>query len=358
MSTRLQARGSPIRWAAWMMAFVALLVLGTVGAGAEDCSRDPELHFPPSGSTIGDTEIVQEVTPTSVCAGGEILITVTVDNMTCGAAGAFDLNAYYDAYDGAHFIGTYRVGGLAGCTTLVHQFTWNTTGVPPGPHTVLVWADVLNEVDESEWPDGESNNQYQLPVEVMVYPYAPWIEATKTYTDLDGGKVYPGDTIRYTIVIHNEGCADQEDNPGHEFTDVLPDSVAATGTASASAGSAALDGNTLTWDGAITAGGSVTITVEAKVDPDAEDGQVICNQGTVFWDSSANGSNDAEEPTDDPETPADDDPTCFTVVVPVDPAAAGTIDAPTLSEWAQILLGVLMTAAFIGMLFRRRHAAV
>ena len=361
MYMQLEARGSPLRWAARLLIVAVLCAACSVGVAAEECTKKPELWIPSNGEELENGVSVQKVAPSSVCAGEEILVTVTVDNMSCGAAGAFDLAVYYDVYDEAHLIKTLPaddnplyIPGLDGCEHITHTFTWDTTGVPPGAHTVLVWADPDNTV--IELTDDFVNNKYQMPTEVMIYPYAPWIEATKTDTDLDGGKVYPGDTVKYTIVIRNEGCADQGDNPGHEFTDVLPDSVAATGTVSASDGTAALDGNTLNWDGIVPAGGSVTITVTVKVDEEAEDGQVICNQGTVHWDSNADGSNNAQEPTDDPETPTDDDPTCFTVSIPANPATVGTIDAPTLSEWAQILFSVLMAGSFIVMLVRRRRA--
>jgi len=68
--------------------------------------------------------------------------------------------------------------------------------------------------------------------------------------------------------------------------------------------------------------------------------------------------NDAVEPTDDPESAAEDDPTCLTVEVPSGPLPlSGTIDAPTLSEWGMIAAFALFVFAFWGVWRRRARAA-
>lgn len=336
---------------------VILVTLSTFVAVADDCGKSAELWFPANGTSLDNGVSVQEVTST-VCQGGTILITVTVDNMSCGpttdSAGnpaEFDLTIYYDQYDSGHLVDTLHITGLDGCEHITHQFAWNTTGIQPGTHAILLWADPHNAVVELN----ETNNKYTMPTEVVIYPYAPVIDATKTYSDVNGGDVKPDDTIDYTVVITNVGCADQTDNQGHEFSDSLPAGLYATGASSASSGTAMVDGDNVYWDGAIPSGGSVTITFVAKVSSDAEDGQEICNQGHVYWDSDADGTNDADEPTDDPSTAIDDDPTCFTITISDEPALVGTIDAPTLSQWAQITLSILLVLSFAVMLIKRRN---
>ncbi len=349
MLHKIRTHANPAGLAVGASVFIILLVLSVTAATAEDCEKNAELWFPPSGTELENGDSVQAVT-SPVCQGGTIMITVTVDNMSCGASSAFYLNVYYDQYDSAHLIDTLYVAGLDGCEHVTHQFMWDTTGVSLGTHTILAWVDPNNDVAELD----ETNNQYEMPYTATINPYAPLIESTKTYSDVNGGDVKPDDTVDYTIVIRNDGCADQADNPGDEFIDSLPAGVTATGAVSASAGSIALDGDTVRWNGSIPSGGTVTITIAANIDSDAEDGQEICNQGHVYWDSDGNGTNDADEPTDDPDTPVDDDPTCLVVSVPTDPAVVGTIDAPTLSEWAQILLGLLISSSFAVMIIRRR----
>ncbi len=349
MLHNMRTRKNPAILAVGASVFIILLVL-SVAAGMADCTNDPNLYFPVPGTTFGDGEWVQAVT-SPVCQGGTIIIKVTVGNSSCGASSPFYLNVYYDQYDAAHLIDTLYVDGLDGCNYVMHQFMWDTTGVSLGTHTILAWADPDNDVPELN----EDDNQYEMPFAATINPYAPLIEATKTYSDVNGGDVNPDDTIDYTIVIRNDGCADQANNPGDEFVDSLPAGVTATGAVSASTGSIVLDGQTVRWNGEIPASGTVTITIVAKIDSDAVDGQEICNQGHVNWDSDGNATNDADEPTDDPSTPTDDDPTCLIVSVPTDPAVVGTIDAPTLSEWAQILLAILIGSSFAVMVVRRRR---
>lgn len=94
----------------------------------------------------------------------------------------------------------------------------------------------------------------------------------------------------------------------------------------------------------------MTIVLEATVDPQAADGTETCSQGVAHYDADANGSNDSEEPTDDPSTAADDDPTCLHVRVPLTyTPIAGTIDAPTMTEWGAIAFGSLLALVFFGL---------
>jgi uncharacterized repeat protein (TIGR01451 family) len=181
----------------------------------------------------------------------------------------------------------------------------------------------------------------------------------KTAVDTDGGVVRPGDTIRYEVTIWNYGCADLEDNPGHEFTDALPAGIVATGQTTETSGTAGVEGDNIVWDGGIPAGGYVTITYRVDVDMDLEVGTQICNQGVVHWDSNDDGTNDSETRTDDPTTDAEGDPTCVTLDEPVGPLPlSGTIDAPTLSQWGMILSSCLFALAFAWHGLRRRRVSV
>ena len=88
------------------------------------------------------------------------------------------------------------------------------------------------------------------------------VTATKTVT----GTFNPGGAITYTVVLTNAGPAAQADNPGNEFVDVLPASLtlvsasATSGTAVATVGT-----RTVTWNGSLANGASVTITISATI---------------------------------------------------------------------------------------------
>ncbi len=330
---------------------VVIVLLATGSVRAEDpCGKAPDVWFPEPGVVLaGGVTSVQYISG-DVCEGGKVTVTVTVDNLSCGDAGPFDVTAYWD--NKTHPIQTRHVESLPGCEFVQLTFTWDTEGVPPGPHTILVVADsgtVLPELNEG-------NNT--ITFDVLVSPYEPLIEAEKIYIDVDGGVPNPGDTIRYEIEIVNDGCADLEDNDGHEFVDVLSDLLSATGYVQASSGTIQVDGNRIVWDGRIPSGGSVRLTFKVTIASDVESGTEICNQGTVRWDIDGDGVVDGTERTDDPDTPDDDDPTCFIVEESTIPLPlSGTIDAPGLTEWGMIVLSILLGTGFWWRVRRRPAGA-
>ncbi|MGB2983760.1 MAG: IPTL-CTERM sorting domain-containing protein [Candidatus Bipolaricaulia bacterium] len=341
------------RWKIVLSAALAIALLSVVASAEDPCTKLPDLWLPPDGipGLEGGGISIQETTG-DVCEGGTITITVTVDNLSCGDAGPFDVTVYYD--DLSNVIATQHVDGLPGCEFTVLTFTWDTGGVPAGEHEIIACADTGGDVIELN----EGNNCLSIEEELNVRPNAPWIEATKTFDDPNGGTPHPGERIEFEVVLCNEGCADQEDNPGHEFTDTLPAGLTALNFVSATRGTISIDGNGYVWDGDIPAGGCVTLTFKAEIDGDVEDLTDLCNQGTVHWDSDGDGSNDAVEPTDDPDTPAEDDATCLTVEISSGPLPlSGTIDAPTLSEWGMIVAFVLFVLAFWRVSRRRKAAA-
>jgi uncharacterized repeat protein (TIGR01451 family) len=167
------------------------------------------------------------------------------------------------------------------------------------------------------------------------------VSATKTVS----GSAVEGGTLTYTIVLTNSGSAAQGDNAGHEFTDTLPSSLTLV-SANATSGTPGTTGNTVNWDGSIPAGGSVTITITATVNPGTA-GTTISNQGTVSYDSDGDGTNDATASTDNPNTPAAGDSTSVTVGAPV--AAV-----PTLSDLGLLALALALAAAALALVRRRR----
>ena len=332
---------------------LAIALLPWVVLADDPCTKLPDLWLPPDGTEgLANGGISIQTTTGGVCQGDIVTITVTIDNLSCGDAGPFDVRVYYD--DTSNVIGTQHVEELPGCEYTVLTFVWDTDHVPTGEHDVLVCADTGHDVIELN----EDNNCLVIEQNLLIRPNAPYIEVEKAAIDTDGGTVQPGDTIRYEVTIWNYGCADMEDNPGHEFTDPLPDGMNPTGQITETSGTAAIEGTTIVWDGGIPSGGSVTITYRVTLDNDLEVGTQICNQGTVYSDSTGDGSNDEATPTDDPSTAEEDDPTCVTIDEPTRPLPlSGTIDAPTLSEWGMIAAGILFALAFAWHWIRRRNAA-
>lgn len=142
---------------------------------------------------------------------------------------------------------------------------------------------------------------------------APWIEAYKTAAltgDVNGdGAANPGDTLTYTITLTNYGYADALDVILVDT--LLPHLRLVIGSVTVSDPAALItqDANLTVRIASIAPGASVIITFDAQINPHLDRPVTsVANQGVV------SGSNFADEPTDDPATPADDDPT----IVPVE----------------------------------------
>lgn len=152
-----------------------------------------------------------------------------------------------------------------------------------------------------------SNTAVIVPPGPVVDPNPPNNSATDSDTlvipgsIVSGSKTVAGDfseggTVTYTITLHNSAGA-QADNPGHELVDVLPSDLTLV-SASATSGTAvaSLGTNTVTWDGSISGGGNVTITITATIT--ALQGTRISNQATINYDSDGNGTNDTSTVTE------------------------------------------------------------
>lgn len=143
-----------------------------------------------------------------------------------------------------------------------------------------------------------------------------FVGASKTVS----GTFTPGGTVAYTIVLPNPGVVSRQDVAGSdELTDVLPSSLVLV-SASASAGTALATPatGTITWNGAIAAGSSVTVTIQATVKPGTAPGTLVSNQGAVRFDADGNGTNESSVLTDDPSLPGSSDATSFSVPLSLD----------------------------------------
>jgi uncharacterized repeat protein (TIGR01451 family) len=160
------------------------------------------------------------------------------------------------------------------------------------------------------------------------------LSATKTAT----GPFTPGATITYTIVVTNGGPATQGDNPGNEVTDILPAPLQLV-SASASSGTAVADtvNDTVTWNGSIAAGASVTITIQAVIPPGTPSGTTISNQASLSFDADGDGTNEASGVSDNPAAAGGDNPTDFVVGEAVNIAEIPTLDQIGLMALATIL---------------------
>lgn len=165
---------------------------------------------------------------------------------------------------------------------------------------------------------------------------APVLAATKTVS----GTFTPGGSITYVITISNTGTAASADNVGDEFTDVLPGQLTlVNATASAGTAVANIGTRTVTWNGSVAAGGSVTITINATINNTLG---TVSNQGSVSYDADGNGSNETVLQTDDPGAAGNANATTF--------AIGGTLQSiPVLGDLSKLLMALCVLA--VGLVF-------
>ncbi|HEX4953669.1 MAG TPA: IPTL-CTERM sorting domain-containing protein [Thermoanaerobaculia bacterium] len=238
---------------------------------------------------------------------------------TCTANGAGNINDTANLPSGGSV--TYTVNGTVGLAFV--GVLSNTATVTAGPGIT---------------DPNTGNNSAQDDTTVAS---AASVSGTKTVS----GDFTEGGAIQYTVVLSNASASAQLDNPGDEFTDNVPATVTVTG-ASATSGTAAFLGNTVTWNGSIPGNGSVTITIDATINAGTL-GQTISNQGTINFDADGNGTNESTTSTDDPAAGGQLDPTDLIV-------GGNALEIPTLSPLGLALLMLAMAAAAWAVLRRRR----
>jgi uncharacterized repeat protein (TIGR01451 family) len=199
------------------------------------------------------------------------------------------------------------------------SFTLNTTvqpGTPPGS-VISTTASV-----SSAAVDPTPGNNSATATTGVTSPAL--LSATKQATG-SGGRFFETAPFTYTIVITNSGISTQANNSGDEMVDQLPSSVTLV-SATATSGVALADivNNRVTWNGSILSGGSVTVTIQARVNSGTA-GSTISNRATVAYDADGNGTNESTAQSND------------VVFVPASAAAI-----PALSNFALIALALLL----------------
>ncbi|MEV0676458.1 DUF11 domain-containing protein [Actinosynnema sp. NPDC050436] len=216
-------------------------------------------------------EIAKAVSATSAKPGDVVTYTVTVTESTgnaaySGASFTDDLSGVLDdaAWNGDATATSGSATFDPGAKTLV----WNgdvpaggtvtityrvTVGVPPAGDERL--RNTVTGPEDSTCPPGGDCGT-DTPVALLKIRKTASLAQPKA-----------GDTVTYTVVVGNQGAADYV---GASFTDDLTgvlDDAAWNGDATATSGSATFDpgAKTLTWNGDVAAGGTVTVTYSVTV---------------------------------------------------------------------------------------------
>jgi uncharacterized repeat protein (TIGR01451 family) len=212
-------------------------------------------------------------------------------------------------------------GGVWNAAT--RTITWPAADVVPGTNLVLRFsADLVfpmadgtvvcnqgsvtsQDVTGAVLTDDPATAPAADPTCVTVESEPDLAPTEKTVTDLNGGDVVPGDILRYTITVDNQGT---QNATNVVVTDVVSSDLTNVTPMDGGVFNAAT--STITWNvGQAPAKGQVTLRFDAQVVLPLDDGTQISNQGSVT-------AAEITTPvlTDDPATPATDDPTVVTVV--------------------------------------------
>ncbi len=332
------------------------LVENTATVSASTPDPDSDNDSDSAGTTIGsgsaDVSVTKVGDQDPVAAGGQIQYTITLQN--AGPSAAFDAMLDDPLPLGTTFASltsppgwtcaTPAVGanGLVSCTNPILAvgsavFVLTVTVDPSvTPGTNLENTATAGAATADPTPGNESSASQAG----VVSPAS--LASSKS---VSGDFVRYG-TITYTIVLTNTAASTQADNPGDELTDILPSTLtlvgatATSGTATANAGT-----NTVTWNGSIPPGDSVTITIEATINGDVAYGSFISNQASIAFDGDGDGTNESSGLTDDPSVGGSADPTVFQV-------AEAVAAIPALDPTALLLLGVVL--AMCGLFVMRR----
>ncbi len=280
-------------------------------------------------TTLAVTNVLATASP--VLAGGAPSFTVTVRNtgidtllnvsvatnrapVAAIASGTPSSGSFNTA------TGIWTIPSIAAGATV----TLNLTLTAPS----MIGALTVNAVATAENSPGA-----QLAAAIVNVLSPATVTATKTVA---GSTFDPGSSVTYTVTLTNSAATAQLDNPGAEFTDVLPAGLVLV-SASASGGTAVATpaSNTVTWNGVIPPAGSVVITIVATLKLGTQ-GTTISNQATAAYDADGNGSNESIALTDDPGVAGAVNPTSFAVQF------AAVTPVPTLSEMALVLLALLL----------------
>jgi uncharacterized repeat protein (TIGR01451 family) len=257
---------------------------------------------------------------------------------------------------GVTLVSANATSGVAGANTGTNTVTWDGSIGATSSVTITIVAtinaaagsSVSNQGTAAYDADSNGTNESSALTDdpgtgaandptTFTVTSPPSVTGTKAVS----GTFHQGNNVTYTVVLTNSGGTTQLDNPGAEFTDVLPAGLtlvsanAPSGTTAANTGT-----NTVTWNGSLAASSSVTITIVATIN--AAPGSSVSNQGTVSYDADDNATNESSTVTDDPGTGAANDATTFTVTSPPSITATKTV-AGSFHQGNNVTYTVMLT---------------
>ena len=297
-----------------------------------------------------DYSILKSDSPDPVLAGGELTYTITATSEGVDPIASVEIQDELPA--GTTFQSLVAAAGWTCVTPDVGTHgtvTCSIASMPSGDAVFTLVVEVSPDTAAgsvlanvalmlSATPEPDSNDNSATALTDVAPPPAPALAVSKTAS----GDFTAGGAVTYTLVVTNTGTGAQPDNPGDELTDVLPpELVLVSATATSGMAVATVATGTVTWNGAVAEGGSVTITIEALIRPEVAPGTTVENQASFLFDADGDGTNEAGGVSDDPGEAGSADPTSF-VVAGGGPTLA---EIPTLGSWGALALALMLALA-------------
>ncbi len=287
------------------------------------------------GSTGSYTIVVGNAGPNAATAtvNDTVPAGFTVSGFTCTGTGG----ATCPATGGASQVIAAPVSLPVGSTaTFVVNGTYSQVGTVSNTATVTITAPATDPV---------AGNNSATDTTTVGSPAN--VSGTKTIT---ANTSTPGlIPTTMTIVLTNNGTGTQLDNPGNEFDDVLGQGFI-FGSVTSTSGVVAYDPatRTVSFNGSIAAGASVTITITGQINRFDVPGGTFSNQGTIRFDADGNGTNESTALTDDPSVPGAANPTVLVL------GSGGIVGVPALDRLG-LLLMLLSFGLFGAVTLRNRE---
>lgn len=252
-----------------------------------------------------DLAITKTASPNPVNATGEVTFTINVTNN--GPSTANDVTVTDPLATGLTLVSaTSTQGSCSGAETITCNIGSLDAAAPNNVATITIKAKVAGNYPPgplantavgggSTSDPNNGNNSGSSTITVLKAPGAKFrpsdiaVRTTGGAVCIGGGKI-----LNVEVKLTNTGDGNQKDNPGSEFTALLPTQLSAvTGSCSASKGTCSTGLAQIDWNGEVNAGETVTINYRVLVRQSVQAGQRFCTDFKVNYDTDNNDVNDA-----------------------------------------------------------------
>lgn len=241
--------------------------------------------------------VTTQTGPASVAAGGVVSYTITTVNRGAAPAARVIITdtlpaglTNVTASNGGVVKGNTIIWPAVGSLAAGASLTFTVTGKAPAVAGTL--TAVARSAADTFDPD-PINNRAVVATLVLV---GARFEPTDVVVTIEGPEPCTGPSSVLTVEVQltNSGFTTQPNNADSEYVAQLPPELSAVScTASSGVCTARRGQRAITWNGAIAAGETVTITYAVQVKDDTPPATPFCIISTINFDSDNDGINDA-----------------------------------------------------------------